>query len=177
VLKLFLSLTSLAASLVLMIAAAPASAGTPCWKVVISDWYADGRIDGTYPIPCYEQAKQHLPDDVLAYADAADEIQRAMLERLRHRDEPNSGTSGKDQTGPLAFGAGGGGDPPKGLISRLIDKLGPANADSVPLPLLVLAGIAFLLLAAAGGSFVARRIQARRMVPAPAPAEGPRDRS
>src|SRR2546429_9140266 len=43
VLKLFLSLTTLAATLALTVAAAPASAGTPCWKLVISDWYADGR--------------------------------------------------------------------------------------------------------------------------------------
>jgi hypothetical protein len=176
VLKLFLLLTTLAATLALTIAAAPASAGTPCWKLVIADWYADGRIDGTYPIPCYEQAKQHLPPDVQAYADAADEIQRAMLDRLRHKDDPPANRSSKRSTAPLTF-SGNGGEPPKGLVSRLIDKIGPSNADSVPLPLLVLAGIAFLLLAAAGGSFVARRIQARRVMPAPAPAEGPRDHS
>jgi hypothetical protein len=168
VLKLLLPLTTLAATLALTVAAAPASAGTPCWKVVISDWYADGRIDGTYPIPCYEQAKQHLPPDVRAYADASDEIQRAMLDRLRHKDDPSSG-SGKRSSAPLVFSDRNGGEPPKGLLSRLIDKIGPSNADSVPLPLLVLAAIAFLLLAAAGGSFVARRLQARRVVPAPAP--------
>ena len=173
-LKLFLLLTTLAATLALSIAAAPASAGTPCWKLVIADWYADGRIDGTYPIPCYEQAKQHLPPDVQAYADAADEIQRAMLDRLRHKDDPPS--TGKRNAAPVIF-SNGPKEPPKGLVSRLIDKIGPSNADSVPLPLLVLAGIAFLLLAAAGASFVARRIQARRVVPAPAPAEGPRDHS
>jgi hypothetical protein len=156
VLKLFLLLTTLAATLALTIAAAPASAGTPCWKLVIADWYADGRINGTYPIPCYEQAKQHLPPDVQAYADAADEIQRAMLDRLRHKDDPADNRSGKRSSAPLTFS--GPKEPPKGLISRLIDKIGPSNADSVPLPLLVLAGIAFLLLAAAGGSFVARRI-------------------
>ena len=173
-LKLFLLLTTLAATLALSIAAAPASAGTPCWKLVIADWYADGRIDGTYPIPCYEQAKQHLPADVQAYADAADEIQRAMLDRLRHKDDPPS--TGKRNAAPVIFSSGPR-EPPKGLVSRLIDKIGPSNADSVPLPLLVLAGIAFLLLAAAGASFVARRIQARRVVPQPAPAEGPRERS
>jgi hypothetical protein len=176
VLKLFLSLTTLAATLALTVAAAPASAKTPCWKVVISDWYVDGRVNGTYPIACYEQAKQHLPTDVLSYADAAEEIQRAMLDRLRHKDEPTNGGSGKHKVAPAVFSQNGG-EPPKGLLSRLIDKIGPSNADSVPLPLLVLAGIAFLLLAAAGGSFVARRIQARRVVPQPAPAEGPRDRS
>jgi hypothetical protein len=174
VLKPFLILTTLAATLALTVSAAPASAKTPCWKVVISDWYVDGRVNGTYPIPCYEQAIQNLPDDVRSYADAASEIRRAMLDRLRHKDQPTS--TNKKKATPFVFSKGGG-EPPKGLVSRLIDKIGPSNADSVPLPLLVLAGIAFLLLAAAAASFVARRIQARRVLPQPAPAEGPRDRS
>jgi hypothetical protein len=172
VLKPFLILTTLAATLALTVSAAPASARTPCWKEVISDWYVDGRVDGTYPIPCYQQAIQHLPSDVLSYADAASEIRRAMLDQLRHKDQP--GANGKRKVAPVVFSKSGG-EPPKGLVSRLIDKIGPSNADSVPLPLLVLAGIAFLLLAAAAASFVARRIQARRVMPAPAPAEGPRE--
>src|ERR671924_350462 len=94
------------------------------------------------------------------------------LDRHRHKDDPPG--TGKRNAAPVIF-SNDPKEPPKGLISRLIDKIGPSNADSVPLPLLVLAGIAFLLLAAAGGSFVARRIQARRVMPAPAPAEGPRD--
>ena len=174
-LKPFLILTTLAATLALTLSAAPASAKTPCWKNVIGDWYVDGRVDGTYPISCYQQAIQNLPEDVRSYADAASEIRRAMLDRLRHGDEPTRGKSSKRSVAPLTF-SDKGGQPPKGLVSRLIDKIGPSNADSVPLPLLVLAGIAFLLLAAAGASFVARRIQARRMMPQPAPAEGPRDR-
>jgi hypothetical protein len=173
VLKPFLILTMLAATLALTVSAAPASAKNPCWKDVIGDWYVDGRVNGTYPIPCYEQAIQNLPDDVRSYADAASEIRRAMLDRLRHKDQPTP--KGKKKVAPVTFSSRDG-EPPKGLVSRLIDKIGPSNADSVPLPLLVLAGIAFLLLAAAGGSFVARRIQARRVMPAPAPAEGPRDR-
>ena len=173
-LKPFLILTTLAATLALTVTAAPASAKTPCWKVVISDWYVDGRVDGTYPIPCYQQAIQNLPDDVRSYADAASEIRRAMLDRLRHKDQPTPKSS-KRNVAPIVF-SDHGGEPPKGLVSRLIDKVGPSNADSVPLPLLVLAGIAFLLLAAAAASFVARRLQARRVMPAPAPAEGPRDR-
>ena len=171
-LKPFLILTTLAATLALTVSAAPASAKTPCWKVVISDWYVDGRVDGIYPIPCYQQAIQNLPDDVRSYADAASEIRRAMLDRLRHKDQPTA--SGKRKVAPVVFSPTGG-EPPKGLVSRLIDKVGPSNADSVPLPLLVLAGIALLLLAAAAASFVARRIQARRVMPAPAPAEGPRE--
>jgi hypothetical protein len=47
----------------------------------------------------------------------------------------------------------------------LFDKVLPraTGAESVPLPLLVLAGLALLLLAAAGVSFAARWFQARRV--------------
>src|SRR5919205_664586 len=140
--------TTVALAVLMAIAAGTAAAsGTPCWKVVVSDWYADGRVDGTYPTVCYEQAIQHLPGDVKAYADAADEIQRAMLAAQR-----NGGTSSKDGAGggakadrraaPIAFGHDRG-DPPKGVLSDVIERIGPKNAGSVPLPLLVLAGIAF----------------------------------
>jgi hypothetical protein len=169
--------TTVALAVLMAIAAGTAAAsGTPCWKVVVSDWYADGRVDGTYPTVCYEQAIQHLPGDVKAYADAADEIQRAMLAAQRSggatKDEGGSSDRKRDAA-PVAFGSND--DPPRGVLSQLIDRVGPKNAGSVPLPLLVLAGIAFLLLAAAAASFVARRIQARRVLPAPAPAPAPAD--
>jgi hypothetical protein len=175
----------LLASIVALIVLAALSAGTamasgpPCWKVVVSDWYADGRVDGTYPTACYDQAIRHLPGDVKAYADAADEIQRAMLAAQRSggtsKDEISSSVDGKRRSAaPLAFGRHGGGDPPKGVLSQLIDRVGPKNAGSVPLPLLVLSGIALLLLAAAAASWLARRIQARRVVPAPAPVRQPK---
>jgi hypothetical protein len=176
VLKLLASIATLAAALALGIAAAPAAASsTPCWKVVVSDWYADGRIDNTYPLHCYQDALHHLPPDVKAYADASDEIQRAMQAAIRDNREKlaaHDQTSGRPKRDPQAFATGsngGGPDPPNGFLSRWIDWLGPKNAGSVPLPLLVIASIAMLLLAAAAASFVARRIQSRRVVPAPAP--------
>ena len=48
--------------------------------------------------------------------------------------------------------------------------LGPNTADSVPVPLLVLGGLAIALMAAAGISFFARRMQARRAAVDPPPA-------
>ena len=58
-------------------------------------------------------------------------------------------------------------EPKQGLILRAIEWLGPSDAGAVPLPLLILAGVAFLLLAAAGGSLVNRRLQERRLPPPP----------
>ena len=55
----------------------------------------------------------------------------------------------------------------------LLGQIGPDNADAVPLPLLILAGIALLLLAAAAVSLVARRVQERRIPGAPRPPDPP----
>src|SRR5919199_3841039 len=180
-LKLLVTTATLVVLVALGAGTAAASSKPACWTVVVSDWYNDGRVDGTYPTQCYDQAIRHLPGDVRAYADAADEIQRAMLAAQRGggggpKGEPESGKGkGRRSADPVAFGRHDNGDPPKGVLSNLIDRVGPKNAGSVPLPLLVLAGIAFLLLAAAAASFVARRIQARRVVPAPAPAPASAD--
>jgi hypothetical protein len=172
-LKTFLSTVALALVLVLGTAAQAAAATTPCWKQVINDWY-DGRIDNVYPAHCYSEAIAHLPEDVQTYSSAKDEISRALYASLRHdRDGFGGGGAG---LGPTASGPTGpsGGDAPGGVLTRLLEALGPANAESVPLPLLVLAAIAMLLLGAAGASFVAKRIQTRRPPgPPPVPATAP----
>jgi hypothetical protein len=182
----------LAASFVLAVAtglalsaatAAPASAGTPCWKTLINDWF-DGKIDNTYPRHCYTQAIDHLPRDVHTYSNAADEIRAAMFAMLQHKGNgtppsgPASPSSGSGSTGettqtssdPSATPTAPNAEAPKrGLILKAIEWLGPSDASAVPLPLLILAGVAFLLLAAAGGSLVNRRLQERRLPPPPQP--------
>jgi hypothetical protein len=54
-------------------------------------------------------------------------------------------------------------DPPRGLFKETFDKVGPRNADSIPLPLIILAGLAFLLVAAGGAGLVSRRLRARKV--------------
>jgi hypothetical protein len=157
--KTFLALTLCLSALTLG-AAAPASAATPCWKALINDWY-DGRIDFTYPPACYTEAIQHLPQDVDTYSSAKDDIQRALYAVLRQ--DRNTKPTYDPTAAAAAGGSSGGGS--KGILYRAIEWLGPSNAGSVPLPLLILAGVAFLLLAAAGGSFVNRRFQSRRLPP------------
>ena len=49
------------------------------------------------------------------------------------------------------------------LFEKAANKLGPGTADSVPLPLILLASLALILLATAAASLVARRVQARRV--------------
>jgi hypothetical protein len=154
-------------------AASPASAAVPCWKALINDWY-DGQIDRVYPAACYTAAIRHLPRDVETYSSAKEDINRALLAAIR-KDKEGGGTATYDPNDPTGSGSSSGGsssggeseESSKGIITRTIEWLGPSNATSIPLPLLILAGVAFLLLAAAGGSFVHRRLQDRRIPPQP----------
>ena len=145
----------------------PASAaGIPCWKALINDWY-DGRIDEVYEQHCYTDAIAHLPRDVETYSEASDDIRRAMLAAIRDNKEPtyDESTGAGGTAGDPGDGDDDGGGGSSGVITRAIEWLGPSTADAIPLPLLILAGVAFLLLAAAGGSFISRRVQARRIPP------------
>jgi hypothetical protein len=164
------------AALFLVALPSPAVAGkrTPCWKQLINDWY-DGRIDKTYPIHCYQEAISRIPSDAQDYSSAPDDIRRALLAAIR-----DARGLGPPDAGPVS--AVPAPPPPnpfdqnvddrshKGFLPDLIGKLGPKNADDVPVPLLVLAAIALLLLGAAAASWVARWYQARRVEVAKSPA-------
>jgi hypothetical protein len=120
----------IAAALVLVAAVAPAAAKakTPCWKTLINDWY-DGRIDGTYPIPCYREALKHLPSDVDAYSSAREDIKQALQIRLTQgvnapktqttpkNKQTTTGEDGGNNQGAVPPGSGnndGGGGGPSG---------------------------------------------------------------
>jgi hypothetical protein len=128
-----------------------------------------------YAIPCYTQAIQHLNayPDVRSYSSATDDIQRALLAAIRQdrgngpgAGPPTSGPGSGPSSGPTASGPTPSG--PSSSHSSFLGSWGPSNATSIPLPLLVLAALALLLLAAAAATWFARRIQARRVTPAPA---------
>lgn len=52
-----------------------------CAQRLIHDW-RDGRIDGTYPLPCYRDALRALPTDLLVYSSAPDDILTARSHRI-----------------------------------------------------------------------------------------------
>jgi hypothetical protein len=76
-----LTLLLLPALLGLLVTAGAASAKSPCWKLLVNDWY-DGRIDKIYPIACYREALKHLPTDIREYSSAFDDINRALAARI-----------------------------------------------------------------------------------------------
>jgi hypothetical protein len=156
------------------VTAPQADAVTPCWKRLINDWY-DGRIDRTYPASCYRQAIKNLPEDVDAYSTAREDLERALLSAARRKgsaldaDDPIPPGPG-NEAGPKAEDPQEGDEeaaPPlpgsdDGDSGGLLETFRPSSADEIPVPLLVLGGLAVLLLGAAAASFVARKIQARR---------------
>ena len=170
----------------LLATAAPAAAEPPCWKVLINDWY-DGQIDGVYAVSCYREALEHLPDDLEIYSRARDDISQALQARLQggsgSTDDRGATASGPPfgRPGPGGPGSAGPGSPgrrdPNGPVPNVLRDLGSDDADSVPIPLIVLASVALLLLAAGTAGFVARRIQARRVQIRPAPESPPAQKS
>jgi len=161
--------------------AATATATSNCWLQVVNDWLAHGQVTGLYPIPCYTQAIQHLSayPDIKQYSSAIDDIHRALLAAIHEERGSGPGGSlglggGGGGGGAIGGGGGGGGSsggtspPAKSLFSRLAADIGPGNAQSIPLPLLVLGGLALLLFLTAAATWFARRLQGRRITPAPA---------
>jgi hypothetical protein len=158
--------------------AGPAAAAKSCGKKVVDDWYADGRVDGTYPFHCYDDAIEILPRDVRDYSSAKEDIERALQARMRGEEPPpatSDPTPGDDDepaettptetnvsTPPGSDGPAKPGDEGGTEAGSAVDT---ASADSVPIPLLVLAGLALLLVAAGSAGYAIRRFQARRVPP------------
>jgi cobalamin biosynthesis Mg chelatase CobN len=154
------------------VSAAPAPAATPCWKLLLNDWY-DGTISNVYPIPCYHQAIAHLPTDIKVYSSAADDINRALqaaIARQKHTHKTVTAvetgattttkatkTSSTATTTPTTTAK----KKPKGPLGTALRDITPGGADSFPLPLLILGLLAILLVLAGVGGMLWRRYQDR----------------
>ena len=144
-----------------------ASAGTPCWKVLLNDWY-DGRIDGSYPRHCYSDALKHLPADVSTYSSAREDIERALQSAIAKQEKAGHKVGPNTPIVPPAGPTKGHGTTTTGPVKGTHSASGPLDSgspSSLPTPLLVLGGLALLLVAAGGAGLIAKRIQARRENP------------
>jgi hypothetical protein len=161
--------------LIVAIAAAAGSVGvgtaraSTCSEALIHDWYVDGRVDQTYAVHCYREALKNIPEDQIVYGSLRDDLTRALLAVTRDKGGPPSPDTlvPADPNSKGGDGSNSGHD--ESFFGRIAKALGPDTADSIPVPLLVLGGLALLLIAAAAVSFLARRMQARR-TPDPPPA-------
>ena len=150
---------------------AQARSMSACSSALIHDWYVDGRVDNTYPVHCYREALKNIPEDQVVYGTLRQDLTRALQATVRqHGGHVNGNTLVVPLPGP------GGGSGPNGtggtggIFHKVAQWLGPSTADSIPIPLLILGGLAFALMAAAGVSLLARRLQARRAAADPPPA-------
>src|SRR5687768_16724766 len=161
--------------LALLASAVPATAAKSCGERVIDDWF-DGRIDGTYALHCYDDAIEQLPRDVRDYSSAKEDIERALQARLRGEEPPTNvpptETQPPEEDGeeedpgvvvPPTDDPGNG--PTRGDDPEAVPGDSAENASSVPLPLLLLAGLALLLVAGGAAGYLVRRLQARRVTP------------
>jgi hypothetical protein len=164
--------------LVVVTAAAAATFGvstahaSACSSALIRDWYNDGRIDGTYPVHCYREALKDIPEDQLVYGTLRDDLNRALLATFRDHNGnvgPMTMVPGDGDGGSSSGDGSASGKHDEGFFHWLAKNIGPSNADSVPVPLLVLGGLALALIAAAAVSFFARRYQARKAASDPPP--------
>ena len=143
--------------LALSFGAAAASAKTPCWRQIQNEWVDNRQISTTYPLHCYREAIAHVPEDLRQYSSIEQDILAArQLAARQSRTLQGSNPPPSSQAGSQR-------DPDQTLFTQGFDKLGPNNADSVPLPLLILAGLSLLLIAAGAAGLVTRRFRARKV--------------
>jgi hypothetical protein len=161
-----------AACAALSVSASPASAATPCWKLLLNDWY-DGTISNVYPIHCYHDAIKHLPTDIKVYSSAADDINRAMRQAINGEKRSHNTVTSPEPAPPTPGRTPSTSTPPlttkttptppkkpkKGPIGKALRDITPGGADSFPLPLLILGLLAILLVLAGVGGMIWRRYQ------------------
>ena len=155
--------------------AGPAPAAKSCERQVIDDWYDNGRVDRIYKAECYRKAIKSLPTDVLDYSSAKADIERALA--FAQRGKPDPGKGGVT-TPPTATPTTPGPTTPEPTTpTTTVDTLPPQttpppdtgerteaapsgeDSSSVPIPLLVLGGLAVLLFAAGAAGYLARRFR------------------
>jgi len=164
--------------------AGPAAAAKPCERQVIDDWYDNGRVDQIYKAACYRRAVKILPTDVIDYSSAKDDILRALTFALRGTPDPGDGggtgttpTTSSPPAAPAPAPTPASPAPakpqttpkpsettettvPAGELTEALPPADSSSSSSVPIPLLVLGGLAVLLFAAGAAGYLSRRFRA-----------------
>jgi hypothetical protein len=141
------------------------AAAATCDSRDMVDAAANGRAISQHTSACYQQTLAGLPGDLDSYLPAV----RANILQAMHRDAtldaPSSAQRNARQTqsvvGSSAVVAPAVAAGVRGPVTSLLEGLGPAHVDQVPLPVLALGGGAALLLLAGLGTSLAR-VRSRR---------------
>jgi hypothetical protein len=146
---------------------ATADATVPCRNQVFNDWEHDGQIASTYPLACYRDALRHVPTTEKIYTSLEDDIRAAMqgaIARLHGKEvapeighrftSTNASSSLVDQRPSHDEQI----DPTITDATKVSSQLNQADSNGgVPVPLLVLGGIALALVASGGVGMLVRR--------------------
>lgn len=152
-------------------AAAPAGAAVPCRDRIYNDWYHDGKIATSYPTACYRDALKHVRTDARVYSSLADDIRSAMQAAIArahgHTKVPTQvGTGGAAQSPRSQASSTKPNGPPHDPAPEQVDSTLPStvatgatsgSGSGIPIPLLVLGGLALLLTAVGAAGVIAKR--------------------
>ncbi len=148
-----------------------ANASVPCRDRIYNDWYRDGKIASSYPLGCYRDALKHVPSDAAIYSSLKDDIRSALqaaVDRTRGKKVPTEvgrglpqATASDVKNASVVHTKKGTSQSASQSTSRQIGQkqrplvAAPAVSSSsgggLPVPILVLGGLA-LLLAAVGAA-------------------------
>lgn len=118
-----------------------AAAAAPCEERVLVDWSDNGRVDGIYPLRCYEGALESMPTDLRDYTNATEAIERALAAAAT-KAAPRTASGDRVAAGEPEVAA--------------------SAPTALPLPLVALAGISFAVFAAGGLGYLSRRRREQR---------------
>jgi hypothetical protein len=149
---------------------APAATKPGCAVAVLKDW-ADGKLDHRYPVRCYQDALNRMPEDMRSYTTAPDDIQRALLARLRGTRTHHGQFRGAAKravkhharaAAPVTGNRKSTSPEPQGPVR---EALAAASAEGtratvIPLPLVILGAIGLLLLMGGSAGVLGRRLRA-----------------
>jgi hypothetical protein len=157
-------------------APATANAAVPCRDRIYNEWYHSGKVATSYPLSCYRDAIRHIPTDARTYSSLGDDIlaaMRAAQARLAgHKGvpaevgkglEPASVTistpKGKGPRAKAPHDTSPDAHPSTMLSPTSTVSSGPTSGGSsgVPVPLIVLGGLALLLIAIGAAGAIAKR--------------------
>jgi hypothetical protein len=146
---------ALAATVALALGAGSASAAKSCGDRIIDDWYVDGTIDSQYSPKCYREALSKVTDQMRIYSSLPDQLDRGLRAALSREGVLSSKHTINQSSRSIQSSHA------SGPIQRVLGELGPDRADSIPIPLMILAGVALLLIAAGAASAIVRRVHRR----------------
>jgi hypothetical protein len=120
-----------------------------CGDKILADWWDNGRIDRQYPVNCYHEAIDSIPNDIRDYANVEDVISRALQAAMRGEGPGGPSDPGGDPRQP---------DPdPGGDDAEVVSDVNTDAPSSIPIPLLLLGAMSVALVGAGGLGYLARR--------------------